>query len=124
LANSIRDLPGILEIDQLIAIDALSMSGVGKPLDPNAGSHRPRPVVMILESIEERSAVLNLAKLLKNQQKWKGVFVAEDLTKNQYALEKVRETSLMEEAARINLQSNNQGLKWRVVGDEGQGESS
>jgi hypothetical protein len=39
--------------------------------------------------------------------------------KNQYALEKNRETSLKEEAARRNLQSNNQGLKLRVVAGRG-----
>jgi hypothetical protein len=74
---------------------------------------------VILESIEERSAVLNPAKQLKNQQKWKGMFVAEDLTNNQYALEKICETSLKEEAASRNLQSIKQGLKWRVVGGRG-----
>jgi hypothetical protein len=49
------------------------------------------------------------------------VFIAEDLTKNHaknHALEKILETSL-KEAARRNLQSNNQGLKWRVVGGRG-----
>ena len=92
---------------------------VGKLSDPNAESHRPRPLVVVLGSIEERSAVLNLAKLLKNQQKWKGVFIAEDLTKHQYALEKICETSLKNEAARRNLQSNDQGLRWRVVGGRG-----
>jgi hypothetical protein len=75
-------------------------------------------LVVCLESSENRSAILNLATQLKNQPKWNKVYMAEDLTKNQYMLDKIRETSLKEKASRRNQQLNNQGIKWKVVGGE------
>jgi hypothetical protein len=76
-----------------------------------AAGSKTRPLVVCLESADDKSAILNLAKQLKNQYKWNKVFLAEELMKNQYMLYKIRETSLREEAARRNQQLNNQGMQ-------------
>jgi hypothetical protein len=54
----------------------------------------------------------------KNAHNWSKVFLAEGLMKNQYMLDKIRETSLKEEAARRKQQLNNHGT-WKVVGGKG-----
>jgi hypothetical protein len=79
-----------------------------------------RPLVVCFQSAEERNIVLSKAKGLKNLPQWKNVFLAEDLTRNQYLLEKHRETMLKEEAAiRNSGLGPNQGYFWKVIGGRG-----
>jgi hypothetical protein len=106
-----QDKRGVLDLFQDIGADGgqLLLSGVS--------SCREDPVCM--QSPEDRSAILNLAKQLKNQQKWNKVYLAENFRKNQYMLDNFRETSLKEQVTRRNQQLNNQGIKWKVVGGRG-----
>ena len=114
--HSERDKKRVLDLFQDIGADAkvVNYYRVGYP-----AAVKTRPMVVCLETPESRSAILNLAKQLKNQHKWKKVYLAEDLTKNQYNLDKMRETSLKEEAARRNQQVNKKGILWKVVGGRG-----
>ena len=84
------------------------------------GNSSRRPLVVRLQSAEERNIVLSKAKELKYQPQWKNVYLAEDLTRNQYLLEKHRETMLKEEAAKRNSGLGpNQGYFWKVIGGRG-----
>ena len=81
------------------------------------------PLIVRFESVEERQRVLSKARNLKSQQKWKNVFIAEDLTKKQYHLERSREIRLKEEAAERNLRRTMEDAKtgmWKIVGGRGQ----
>jgi hypothetical protein len=80
------------------------------------GNSSRRPLIVRFQSADERNIVLSQAKGLKHLTQWKNVFLAEDLTKNQYQMEKHRETMLKDEAVKRNSDIGHNQYFWKVIG--------
>ena len=81
-----------------------------------------RPLVIKLPNAIIKSDILAKAKMLKGNEKWKGVSITHDLTKMQCAEEKTNELLLRNEAVKRNegLSPEEKLTKiWKVVGGRG-----
>ena len=85
-------------------------------------SDRNRPLVLKLNSQEDKSKIMFMAKGLKNKDKWKGVSITHDLTKLQCQKERMKEVELkkMAEEKNNHLSVIEKSQKiWKVVGGRG-----
>ena len=99
------------------AEDIQGIYRVGKQSDD-----KKRPVVIKFAHGGIKNGILSLANQLKWHQKWKGVVITHDLTKNEYLEEKQRETQLKKDAEEKNDQlteSEKKSLQWKVIGGRG-----
>ena len=55
---------------------------------------RPRPLKILLKSIDSKKEILSRAKSLKDEEKFKRMFISPDLTRKQQALDKELRTQL------------------------------
>ena len=81
-----------------------------------------RPLILQLESQEEKAKILFNAKKLKNNKTWTGVSITHDLTKQQCQTEKLKEMELKKEAVEKNSrlsQEEKSTRVWKVVGGRG-----
>ena len=83
------------------------------------GAAKPRPMIVTIEDAEIRAKMLKNAPRLAQISDWKGVFIWEDLTKQQREESKKREDELRENARRMNEEAKNEGKtggSYKVVG--------
>ena len=88
----------------------------------NFSSERYRPLVVRLPNAVIKNDILIKAKMLKGNEKWRGVSITHDLTKVQCAEEKTKELLLRQEAVKKNecLSPEDKMTKiWKVVGGRG-----
>ena len=99
------------------AEDIRGIYRVGKQSDD-----KKRPVVIRFVHGGIKNGILSLANQLKWNQKWKGVVITHDLTKNEYLEEKQRETQLKKDAEERNdrlTESEKKSSQWKVIGGRG-----
>ena len=83
---------------------------------------KTRPLVVRFDCPEIRNAILKKAWNLKGKDKYHNVFLAEDLTRAQYASDKEKERQLKEEANKRNAElpeGSKKDIGWRVIGGHG-----
>ena len=105
------------DLGTVITSDEYQCFRVGK-----YNSQNYRPLVIKLPNAIIKSDILAKAKMLKGNEKWKGVSITHDLTKMQCAEEKTNELLLRQEAVK-----RNEGLSpeeklrkiWKVIGGRG-----
>ena len=105
------------DLGTVITSDEYQCFRVGKYTSQNY-----RPLVIKLPNANIKTDILAKAKILKGNEKWKGVSITHDLTKLQCAEEKTNELLLRQEAFKRNegLSSEEKLSKiWKVVGGRG-----
>ena len=105
------------DLGTVITSDEYQCFRVGK-----YNSQNYRPLVIKLPNAIIKSDILAKAKMLKGNEKWKGVSITHDLTKMQCAEEKTNELLLRQEAVKRNegLSPEEKLTKiWKVVGGRG-----
>ena len=81
-----------------------------------------RPIIIKLKDQETKSHILFQAKGLKNNEKWKGISIAHDLTKMQCQQAKAMEMQLRKTAHEKNAfltESERSKKVWKIVGGRG-----
>ena len=99
------------------AEDIRGVYRVGKQSDD-----KKRPVVIKFVHGGIKNGILSLAHQLKWNEKWKGVVITHDLTKNEYLEEKQRESLLKKDAEERNdrlTESEKKSSQWKVIGGRG-----
>ena len=105
------------DLGTVITSDEYQCFRVGKYTSQNY-----RPLVIKLPNANIKTDILAKAKILKGNEKWKGVSITHDLTKMQCAEEKTNELLLRQEAVKRNecLSAEEKLRKiWKVVGGRG-----
>ena len=105
------------DLGTVITSDEYQCFRVGKYTSQNY-----RPLVIKLPNANIKTDILAKAKILKGNEKWKGVSITHDLTKMQCAEEKTNELLLRQEAVKRNeCLSTEEKLRkiWKVVGGRG-----
>ena len=105
------------DLGTVITSDEYQCFRVGK-----YNSQNYRPLVIKLPNAIIKNDILARAKMLKGNEKWKGVSITHDLTKMQCAEEKTNELLLRQEAVKRNegLSPEEKLTKiWKVVGGRG-----
>ena len=105
------------DLGTVITSDEYQCFRVGK-----YNSQNYRPLVIKLPNAIIKSDILAKAKMLKGNEKWKGVSITHDLTKMQCAEEKTNELLLRQEAVKRNegLSPEEKLTKiWKVIGGRG-----
>ena len=105
------------DLGTVITSDEYQCFRVGKHSSQNY-----RPLVIKLPNAIIKNDILAKAKMLKGNEKWKGVSITHDLTKMQCAEEKTNELLLRQEAVKRNecLSTEEKLTKiWKVVGGRG-----
>ena len=105
------------DLGTVITSDEYQCFRVGK-----YNSQNYRPLVIKLPNAIIKNDILAKAKMLKGNEKWKGVSITHDLTKMQCAEEKTNELLLRQEAVKRNegLSPEEKLTKiWKVVGGRG-----
>ena len=83
---------------------------------------KPRPMVVMVEDDETREKLLVNARRLARSERWRKVFVSQDLTWRQREEARKEEANLREKAERMNEEAKNEGKeggKYVVVGRRG-----
>ena len=100
------------------SIRTLYRAGKKKNDDPN-----PRPLILSFFKPSKKHMVLQNAKNLKNQTKWKKVSVCDDKTKMQIHYEKLNDDNATKEAEEKNKElapeEADQGFRWVAKGPRG-----
>ena len=105
------------DLGTVITSDEYQCFRVGK-----YNSQNYRPLVIKLPNAIIKNDILAKAKMLKGNEKWKGVSITHDLTKMQCAEEKTNELLLRQEAVKRNegLSPEEKLTKiWKVIGGRG-----
>ena len=105
------------DLGTVITSDEYQCFRVGK-----YNSQNYRPLVIKLPNAIIKNDILARAKMLKGNEKWKGVSITHDLTKMQCAEEKTNELLLRQEAVKRNegLSPEEKLTKiWKVIGGRG-----
>ena len=88
----------------------------------NLSDDKKRPIVIKFAHGGIKNGILSLASQLRWNEKWRGVVITHDLTKNEYLEEKQRETQLKKAAEEKNerlTESEKKLSKWKVIGGRG-----
>ena len=106
-----------LDLGVKIDLEETSIFRVGR-----ACTDGRRPIIIKLKDQETKSHILFQAKGLKNNEKWKGISIAHDLTKMQCQQAKAMEMQLRKTAHDKNVfltKSERSKKVWKIVGGQG-----
>ena len=113
---------GILPAEDDMATIKNLFSDVGVPISEtsvmrigNCGTDL-RPLLVRFRYREERDNFYNNLRMLKGKEKWRGVSIAPDMTKMQYAEDKKIYMELLQEAKNRNSQLDEKAGRWKIVG--------